>query len=641
MDNYGFLKVAAAKPKVKVADCDYNAKHIISMAESAAQRGVEVVAFPELATTSATCGELFSQQMLIDGSDCSLHTIARATRKLALVIVVGAPVRYGSRLYSCGVVMTQGRILGIVPKSYLHTWGDGNEGRWFESGAGIEQTQIPFLDSEVDFGCDVTFEVNGVEFGIEIGDDMWSATPPSSQTALGGAKVIFNLSSAADTVGSYDKLVATVKSQSQRTLSAYVYTSSGFGESSSGAAFSGNAIIAEAGKVLRKSERFSLTEQLTVADVDIDLISSKRQRNVSFKALDGGAENTVIEIEIPEAIKAAALDRDIDPTPFIPKTDKAMAERSEEVFHILSHALAQRLQSMQCTKAVIAISGGLDSTLTLLATVDTFDKLGIERKNIIGITMPGFGTTDRTYNNACTLMQELGIDTREISIREACTQHFSDIGLDASKRDVAYENSQARERTQIGMDIANMEGAIFIGTGDLSETALGWSTYGGDQMSMYGLIGSVPKTLIGHLICWWGANQENKLIEEALKDIAATPISPELLPPDKGQEIAQKTELIVGPYELHDFFIYNFIGSGYSPSKILFLAEIAFKGKYDRATILKWLTTFIRRFFTQQFKRAAAADGPAVGSINLSSHGAWQMPCDVSPNLWLSDLADE
>ena len=598
MDNFGFLKVAAAVPHVRVADCDYNTERMAAMAEEAARRGVEIVAFPELGVTAYTCGDLLLQQTLLDAADEALERLVRATRKLPLTLIAGAPLRHGSTLYNCAVVFTQGKVLGVVPKTYIPDYGEFYENRWFASGAGISDEHIAVAGQQADFGADLTFEVNGAEFGIEICEDLWTAAPPSSQLALNGAKVIFNLSASPESVGKHAYLRQLVAQQSGRAIAAYVYCSAGFGESTTDLVFAGNAVIAN----------------------------------------EGATENTVIEMEIPEGLRGVALDRDIDPMPFVPKDEADRSERCEEIFRIQSHGLAQRMVHTRSEKAVVGISGGLDSTLALLVTARTFDFLHLDRAGIIGITMPGFGTTDRTYNNALELMRGLGVTIREIPIRDACTQHFQDIGLDPGSRGAAYENAQARERTQILMDVANMEGGLVIGTGDLSELALGWATYNGDQMSMYGVNASVPKTLVRHLVKWAAATEQDAATRATLLDIIDTPVSPELLPADAEGRIAQKTEDLVGPYELHDFFLYNFLRAGYGPAKILLLAEQAFDGSYDRATILRWLTVFVRRFFTQQFKRSAMPDGPKVGSVTLSPRGDWRMPSDASAAAWLREL---
>lgn len=640
MDNYGFVKVATAVPQVAVADCARNAERIVALAQQAARRGVELVAFPELAVTGYTCADLFLQPALLDAADEALGEIMRQTRKLPLALIVGLPLRHEDRLYNCAAVVAQGRLLGVVPKSYIPNYAEFYEARWFASGAGIEEERITAAGQEADFGTELTFAVNGAEFGIEICEDLWVASPPSSRLALNGAKLIFNLSASPEGVGKHAYLRELVAQQSARTHTAYVYCSAGFGESSTDLVFAGNGLIAENGTMLAQAARFSLDEQLTVADVDIERLEFERRRNTSFRMREEAGESTVIEMELPDALKASALDRRVDPMPFVPADEAHRSERCEEIFQIQSHGLARRLAHTGCRCAVVGISGGLDSTLALLVTVRTFDKLGLDRRGILGITMPGFGTTDRTYRNALKLMEGLGVTVREIPIRDACLQHFRDIGLPESDRSAAYENAQARERTQILMDVANMEGGLVIGTGDLSELALGWATYNGDQMSMYGVNASVPKTLVRHLVRWAADTERDGATRATLLDIIDTPVSPELLPADREGNIAQKTEDLVGPYELHDFFLYNFVRAGFRPAKIAFLAEQAFAGSYDRETIVKWLRVFFRRFFAQQFKRSAMPDGPKVGSVSLSPRGDWRMPSDASAALWLRELEE-
>lgn len=637
MDHFGFLKVAAAIPHVRVADCEYNAARIVAQAEEAAQRGVEIMAFPELAVTGYTCGDLLLQSTLLDAADEALESIVRATRKLPLALVVGVPLRHGSTLYNCAAVIAQGRVLGVVPKTHVPDYGEFYESRWFASGAGIAEEKIAAAGQQADFGTDLTFEINGTEFGVEICEDLWTASPPSSQLALDGAKVIFNLSASPEAAGKHAYLRQLVAQQSARTLGAYVYCSAGWGESSTDLVFAGNGIVAENGTILRETPRFTGRELLAVADVDIERIEFERRRNTSFRRNEAATANTVIEMEIPEGLRAAALDRDIDPMPFVPGYKSERNERCEEIFNIQALGLARRLAHTGCRCAVVGISGGLDSTLALLATVRAFDFLKMERTGIVGITMPGFGTTDRTYRNALELMRRLGVTVREIPIREACTQHMKDIGMDPSDRTTAYENAQARERTQILMDVANMQGGLVVGTGDLSELALGWATYNGDQMSMYGVNASVPKTLVRHLVQWAADTEQDATARATLLDILDTPVSPELLPADQAGGIAQKTEDLVGPYELHDFFLYHLLRSGYGPAKILFLAETAFRGSYDRPAIHKWLGVFLRRFFGQQFKRSAMPDGPKVGSAALSPRGDWRMPSDASAAAWLEE----
>ena len=640
MDNFGFLKVAAAVPHVRVADCDYNTERMAAMAEEAARRGVEIVAFPELGVTAYTCGDLLLQPALLDAADEALERLVRATRKLPLTLIAGAPLRHGSTLYNCAVVFTQGRILGVVPKTYIPDYGEFYENRWFASGAGISDEHIAVAGQQADFGADLTFEVNGAEFGIEICEDLWTAAPPSSQLALNGAKVIFNLSASPEAVGKHAYLRSLICQQSARCMAGYVYASSGFGESSTDLVFAGNGIIAENGNLLAESPRFTMEEQLVISEIDIETLQNDRQVNTSFMYGTSGlpkekAQVVDFQVRIPDGF---SLTRPVDPHPFTP-SGEALKERCEEIFHIQVAGLAKRLVHAHAQTAVVGISGGLDSTLALLVTVMTFDALKMPRGQIIGITMPGFGTTDRTYTNACDLIRSLGVTLKEIPIKEACLQHFRDIDHDPSVHDVTYENSQARERTQLLMDVANQKNGLVIGTGDLSELALGWATYNGDHMSMYGVNGSIPKTLVKYLVEWVANHKVDDASRLTLLDIVDTPISPELIPADENGNIKQKTEDLVGPYELHDFFLYHFLRFGSHPSKIYFLAQKAFAGIYDNATVKKWLYTFFRRFFQQQFKRSCLPDGPKVGSISLSPRGDWRMPSDAMATLWLDEIA--
>ena len=637
MNEYGYMKVAAAVPEVRIADCRFNAERIVTMMEKASDRGIEVVVFPELSVTGYTCGDLFGQSALLAAAESAVGVIAEQTAGLSVTGIIGAPVEVNDKLYNCAVVISGGKIEGIVPKSHIPNYSEFYEARWFASGSGIGGSSIIFAGQQADFGCDLLFEINGVPCGIEICEDLWVPIPPSSQMALNGAKVIFNLSATPEVIGKHDYLRQLVAQQSARTHSAYVYASSGFGESSTDLVFAGNGIIAECGHIVASGERFSYDEQLVVADVDIELIGSERRRRNTFRA-EGYEKEYSIKAITNENDMPATFDRTVDPLPFVPSSADRRDSNCREIFAIQSHGLAQRIAHTGCRCAVIGISGGLDSTLALLVTVRTFDRLGLDRKGIIGVTMPGFGTTGRTHDNAVTLMRELGVSMREIPIAAACRQHFADIGLDPSQRNVAYENSQARERTQILMDIANMEGGMVIGTGDMSEAALGWATYNGDHMSMYNVNCSVPKTLVRELVIWAADNGAGEREAAALRDVAATPVSPELLPADENGEIAQKTEDLVGPYELHDFFLFNMLRYGFTPAKIRFLAGKAFDGKYDEETIDKWLKVFIRRFFSQQYKRSAVPDGPKVGTVALSPRGDWRMPSDAAADEWIDPL---
>ena len=638
MNKYGFIKVAAAIPRVKVADCNYNAEQIISLIGKAAERGVKIIVFPELSITSCSCGDLYRQGALLRKAENTLEQIAEATEQLQSVAIVGLPIAINDSLYDCAAVVAQGEVLGIIPKTYIPNSGTMNDSRWFESATTLDPTEISIAGEYVQVDKDLLFDIDGVRFGVELGEDLCSPTPPSVQQALGGAQLIFNLSATAERAGNRSYTELLVKQHSARTHSAYIYSSAGYGESSADAVYAGNAFIAENGTLLAASDRFEINEQLIVTDIDVELLDNERLRNSIFKCYDNDTLFTTIGISI-DTEQEYAFDRKVDPMPFIPTTEDC-EQRCEEIFAIQTLGLAKRIEHTYSKSAVIGISGGLDSTLALLVAVKTFDKLGLDRKGIIGITMPGFGTTDRTYNNAITLINELGVTLREIPIAAACRQHFADIGLPEGDRSVTYENSQARERTQILMDVANMTNGIVIGTGDLSELALGWATYNGDQMSMYGVNSDIPKTLVRHLVLWAARNESNEKVRRALEDVVATPVSPELLPANEQGEIAQKTEDLVGPYELHDFILYNFIRQGFSPAKILFLAEKAFDDRYDKESITKWIKTFFRRFFMQQFKRSALPDGPTVGSVSLASHSDWRMVADASAAIWMEECAD-
>lgn len=637
MDKYGFFKVAAAVPGVEPADCAYNAGQAIALIRRAAEQGVEAVVFPELSLTGYTCGDLFLQPMLLAAAEKALADVTEATADLDIAAVVGLPVEVDHRLYNCAAVIAAGELLGVVPKSHIPNYTEFYEARWFASGLTVGDSEIRICGRSVPFGPQQLFSINGAVCGIEICEDLWVPAPPSSRLAQAGATLLFNLSASPEQVGKSRYAESLVCQQSARTRAAYVYCSAGFGESSTDLVFSGNALIAENGVLLARSQRFSLDGQLVVADIDLDALTGDRRRTTTFTAgrpCEALREST---IEMPVA-PARPFDRRIDPMPFVPSDAAVRNERCAEILCIQAFGLMRRLRHTRCRTAVIGISGGLDSTLALLVAVRAFDGLGLDRSGIVGITMPGFGTTDRTCNNALGLMRELGVAIREIPIRDACLQHFRDIGLSADDRSTSYENAQARERTQILMDVANMEGGMVIGTGDLSELALGWATYNGDHMSMYGVNASVPKTLVRHIVAWYADCEASPAVASILRDVIATPVSPELLPADEEGRIAQRTEDLVGPYELHDFFLYRFVRQGFSPAKILFLAERAFAGRYDRSTILHWLRIFFRRFFAQQFKRSALPDGPKVGSVSLSPRGDWRMPSDASAAVWIEEL---
>lgn len=635
--NFGFFRVAAALPeRVRIADARSNARQVAEIVEAAAAEGVRAAVFPELSLTGYTCGDLFRQRKLLDDAEEALAQVVAQTASLPVVSIVGMPVRVGDRLYNCAVVVGGGCIWGAVPKSYIPNYDEFYELRHFASGLGISDTVVELAGEEVCFGTDLIFSVDGVEFGVEICEDLWSPIPPSSYLAAAGAKIIFNLSASPEAVGKHDYLLSLVAQQSARLAAAYVYASSGAGESSTDLVFAGNGIIAENGAIVAESERFARKRQIVAADIDAELLSTRRLTRNTFASET--PEMRVVRIELPDARGNADLRRRVDPAPFVPSDDAMREERCREIFEIQAQGLAQRLEHTACRTAVVGVSGGLDSTLALLVATHAFDTLGLDRRGIVGITMPGFGTTGRTYNNALKMIDALGVTRREISIRKACEQHFADIGLPEGDRSVTYENSQARERTQILMDVANMLGGMVIGTGDMSELALGWATYNGDHMSMYGVNASVPKTLVRHLVAWYAADRAGEELRATLCDVLDTPVSPELLPADEHGDIAQKTEDLVGPYELHDFFLYAMIRQGFAPSKIAFLAERAFAGRYAKPVIVKWLGVFLRRFFSQQFKRSATPDAPKVGSVALSPRGDWRMPSDAVARAWIEEV---
>ncbi|MDR1119654.1 MAG: NAD(+) synthase [Dysgonamonadaceae bacterium] len=625
-NHHGFVRVAAAIPEVKVADSAFNAQEIIKLIRDAAECQVQIVCFPELCITAYTCGDLFHQQFLQDEAENALQQILSETKTLPVIGIVGLPVRCGNQLFDVAAVFQSGKILGVVPKSFLPNYSEFYEKRWFAAAGDTTVDSISLCGQQALFGTKILFGNTGFLFAVEICEDLWATIPPSSQHALNGAHIIFNLSASNELIAKNDYRQALIAQQSARCFAGYVYASSGWGESTTDLVFSGNASIAENGVILSEGERFCFNEQLIVNEIDIERLVSDRQRKMHGKA-ESNTYRTVTTCS-PE-VDRFSLTRSIDPHPFIPK-DKQYAERCEEIFSIQTGGLAKRLLHTKARALVVGISGGLDSTLALLVCVKTCDKLHLDRKQIIGVTMPGFGTTKRTYNNAVQLIQSLGVTLREIDIKPACEQHFKDIGHDASVHDVVYENTQARERTQLLMDIANQQQGLVIGTGDLSELALGWATYNGDHISMYGVNSSIPKTLVRHLVRWVAQTQVDKQSEEILLDIIRTPVSPELLPANEQGQIAQKTEDLVGPYELHDFFLYYMIRFGFRPEKIFFLAQHAFNGTYDEETIRKWMDVFYRRFFSQQFKRSCMPDGPKVGSINLSPRGDWRMPSDTS-----------
>lgn len=639
MEDFGFVRVAAAVPAVKVADCMSNAQACLNLINEALTRDVQIICFPELNITGYTCADLFHSRLLTGNAEKALEWLLQQTAEMDIVSIIGLPVRCGSSLFNAAVVINKGRIIAATAKTYLPNYNEFYEKRWFASIAEAQNNTLTLCSQTVTFERNIVFDGGCASFSIEICEDLWTPVPPSSTEALAGAHIIFNLSASNELLGKNRYLRSSIEQQSARCIAGYVYASCGFGESSTDLYFAGNGYIAENGRIIAESERFSFDRQLVISDIDVEKLSADREKNSTFMmgvGYAGGGDYTIQKISLPE-YRSDTLMREVDAHPFVPASDLHIRENCQEIFNIQIGGLANRLTHINCERVVVGISGGLDSTLALLVAAKTFDKLKTPRKNIIGITMPGFGTTDRTYRNAVDMMKALGVEIREISIRNACRLHFSDIGHNDTVHDSTYENSQARERTQILMDIANQENAIVIGTGDLSELALGWCTYNGDHMSMYGVNAGVPKTLVKYLVKYIADYEVDGSVKPFLYDVIDTPISPELLPADENGNIAQKTEDLVGPYELHDFFLFHTLRNGFTPRKILFLANIAFRGVYDEAFIQKWLKVFVKRFFTQQFKRSCMPDGPKVGSVALSPRGDWRMPSDACYSEWLND----
>lgn len=644
-NNFGFVRVAAATPALKVADCEYNTSEIIKLIGEADEKGVSAIVFPELCISGYTCGDLFLQDILLDGVKESLLYICKSTRESDITIIVGCPLEVNNRLYNTAVVINDGTIVGIVPKTFLPNYSEFYEKRWFSPSTELKETSLQLNGKQIPIGIDLIFKTPHFNFSIDVCEDLWTPIPPSSISSLNGAEIIFNLSASNETTGKHIYRKNLVSQQSARCIAGYVYAASGNGESTTDIIFSGSSMIAENGSILSEGERFSFDSRLTIADIDVERLRNDRIKDKSF-SLSGYEPIRQINyrsiIINPDKTKKTSedflLQRYISPMPFVPANDDKLNERCEEIFSIQVGGLAKRMLHTGIEHAVIGVSGGLDSTLALLVVIKAFDKLNIPRENIIGITMPGFGTTDRTYNNAIKLMQSLKTTIKEISITDAVVQHFKDIEHDINIHDITYENSQARERTQILMDYANKVNGLVIGTGDLSELALGWCTYNGDHMSMYAVNTGIPKTLVRTLVSWISDTQMDEASQVVLNDVVDTPVSPELLPADKDGNIAQKTEDVVGPYVLHDFFLYYVLRFGFSPAKIYYLAKHAFLGKYTNEEILKWLKTFFWRFFSQQFKRSCLPDGPKVGSVNLSPRGDWRMPSDASVALWKKEL---
>lgn len=650
MNKYGYLRVAAAYPRVALADPATNSVRISEMITSLSKKGARLIVFPELCLTGYTCGDLFNQPVLLDAAMRQLGFLQQVTKESHVTAVVGIPVRHRGRLYNCAAVIQYGDILGIVPKCYLPNYDEFYEKRWFSSGLelrlpeGKEYNTIDIDSHSIPFGINLLFRIENAKFGVEICEDMWVPNPPSTKLSVAGADIIANLSATNEIIDKHAFLLSLIKERSSRCKCGYVYSSAGSGESSSDLVFSGNAIIAEDGDILCKTKRFQRAEGYCIADIDVEKLRNIRQRQSSFGQNDivlptFGSEDFAITQAEP-----ANLLREVSPYPFLSSDKVKFDEQCEEIITIQAWGLEQRLLATNCHNLVVGVSGGLDSTLALLVAVKAFDNLGYDRKGILGVTMPGFGTSDRTHSNAVELMDQMGISHIEINISEAVKLHFKDIGHDINVHDATYENSQARERTQILMDLANKTGGMVVGTGDLSELALGWCTYNGDHMSMYCVNASVPKTLIRPLVRRV-AQDYDETTKSILEDIVSTPISPELVPTDNEGNIAQKTEDLVGPYDLHDFFIYHMIKNGFTPSKIFALACKAFaEGPYQdnrptfsKETIKKWLITFLRRFFNQQFKRSCMPDGPKVGPVSFSPRGDWRMPSDAISRLWIAE----
>ena len=651
----GFFRVAAASPLVTVADTEANAEHILKIIDDVRERDADAVVFPEMCITAYTCADLFHSETLLKNALRALRQITEHTADTEdMLVIVGAPLRVGNAVYNCAFAIANGMVLGIVPKTYIPNYNEFYEKRWFAPApANGLPSHADLWDGaeQIPFVAGATGVFAGVRIGIEICEDLWTPIPPSCAMALDGAEIIFNLSASDDLIGKRAYTADLIRQQSARCICGYVYASAGFGESSTDLVFDAKQFIAEHGRMLSSNKPWTSGDTYIIADIDIEAIRRDRLHNTSFDdcrakqdklPLQLFAKDPASFLRSPRHPFDDTLLRDIDPHPFVPSSAEHLKERCEEIINIQVAGLAQRLNATRCGKLVVGISGGLDSTLALLVATRTFDRLGLDRSGITGVTMPGFGTTDRTHGNALTLMRSLGVSMREISIAAAVNQHFADIEHDPTVHDVTYENSQARERTQILMDVANQVGGMVLGTGDLSELALGWATYNGDHMSMYGVNAGVPKTLVRHLTRYFADITENADERAALLDIIDTPISPELIPAEPDGTIKQKTEDLVGPYELHDFFLYYTLRYGFSPKRIFMLAlnAFAFAGAYDRDTILRWERTFFRRFFNQQFKRSALPDGPKVGSVCLSPRGDWRMPSDASSSLWLKELED-
>jgi len=643
-DMFNFVRIAAATPELRVADVGFNAAQISAAMEAASTRGASIILFPELSLTGNTCADLFSQSLLIKRVLESLHALAADSGEFNINAIIGLPLALNGRLYNCAAFIGGGRVLGIVPKQFLPTTGEFYEERWFTSGTKLAPSQIILSDYTVPIATNMLFGSDNLPdciVGIEICEDLWATEPPSGGQALAGATLIFNPSGSNELLGKSSYRKELVKSQSARCLAAYVYASSGPGESSTDLVYSGHCMVSENGVILAESERFRFDTQIVYADIDLDRIQHERMRNSSFSSAVPKREFQYVDFsasmngsihELPGSMRPNS------PTPFVPSDLQERASTCREIFSIQSTGLAKRLKHTGTKTVVIGISGGLDSTLALLVAVHAFDLLELDHKGILAVTMPGLGTSQRTKANAKALIKLIGADLQIIPIHDAVKQHFNDIKHSEHELDTTYENTQARERTQILMDLANKLRGFVVGTGDLSEAALGWCTFNGDHMSMYHVNVGVPKTLVRFIIEWCAEDEFSAKTSVVLRDICATPVTPELLPLDEDGEPQQKTEDIIGPYELHDYFLFQMVRHGQSPAKILYLAEMAFTNRYDRSTILRWLTVFITRFFSQQFKRSSMPDGPKVGSVALSPRGDWRMPSDASAETWMNEL---
>ena len=630
----GFVKVAAATPDIRVADVEFNTQNIINAMEEAQKNGAKILVFPELCVTGYTCSDLFDHSVLLKASRKALLEIAENTNDKDMLVFVGAPLEVNGKLYNVAAAMNQGEIIGFTTKTFLPNYGEFYEMRQFTPGPQTVR-EITFEGKKIPFGPQILFQAEGMEelvVAAEICEDVWSPVPPSIQAALEGATVIVNCSASDETIGKDTYRRALISGQSARLISGYIYANAGEGESTTDLVFGGHNIIAENGTVLKESSRY--VNEIIYSELDLQRITGERRKNTTFQPLD---EETLVRVPFTVEETKTFLTRTFPKKPFVPSDEQTRAQRCEEILTIQAMGLKKRLAHTNARTAVVGISGGLDSTLALLVTARAFDMLGRDKKDIIAVTMPCFGTTDRTYQNACEMSKKVGATLIEVPIADAVNIHFRDIGHDPEDHSVTYENCQARERTQVLMDIANKTWGMVIGTGDLSELALGWATYNGDHMSMYGVNASVPKTLVRHLVKYAADDTKDEALKNVLYDVLDTPVSPELLPPKDG-DIAQKTEDLVGPYELHDFFLYFMLRFGYEPSKIFRIACMTFDGEYDKEIIFKWLETFCRRFFSQQFKRSCLPDGPKVGTVALSPRGDWRMPSDACVAVWMKDL---